>query len=147
LEIPLSYENVAQGLQTTLADGDRRPVILAGYSLGGRIALYTSLRFPDFVRALVLESTSPGIADPAARQERVRADEQRAEDIASFGIRAFVDDWYRQPLFRSLHPLLERIRLSSRTMTRPGWQKDPLTQPWRSLRRPAPNSIFPLCFW
>lgn len=123
LEIPLSYESVAQGLQTTLADGDRRPVILAGYSLGGRIALYASLRFPDFVRALVLESTSPGIADPAARQERVRADERRAEDIASFGMRAFIDDWYRQPLFRSFQhrpALLEQIR-QSRQDNDPTW--------------------------
>lgn len=123
LKIPLSYESLAQGLQTTLAGGGRRPVVLAGYSLGGRIALYTSLRFPDFVRALILESTSPGIADPAARQERARADGRRAEDISSFGMRAFVDDWYRQPLFHSLQhrpALLERLR-RSRQDNDPTW--------------------------
>src|SRR6266545_948250 len=46
-----------------------------GYSLGGRLCLRLALDRPDLVRALVLLSASPGIADPAARAERVAADE------------------------------------------------------------------------
>src|SRR4051794_143912 len=44
------------------ADG---PCVLVGYSMGGRIALYTALALPGLVQRLVLVGASPGIADPA----------------------------------------------------------------------------------
>src|SRR5579859_8084218 len=40
--------------------------ILLGYSLGGRIALYAA--FSGFFRALILESASPGLANPIERE-------------------------------------------------------------------------------
>ena len=43
-----------------------------GYSMGGRLALALALRFPERVTRLILESTSPGIADPAERALRRR---------------------------------------------------------------------------
>ncbi len=123
LEALLNYKRLAKGLQTTLAQYGQQPVILAGYSLGGRIALYTSLRYPGLVRALILESTSPGIANPSARQERAQADNRRAERILSDGMSAFIDDWYNLPLFRSLQrrpALLEQIK-QARQSNQPAW--------------------------
>src|SRR5215218_10406619 len=43
---------------------------LAGYSMGGRIALSAALALSGRVRRLVLVSASPGIADPAERAAR-----------------------------------------------------------------------------
>ena len=41
--------------------------VLAGYSMGGRIALHTALAVPGLVDRLVLIGASPGLADPAER--------------------------------------------------------------------------------
>lgn len=73
--------------------------ILLGYSMGGRIALYTALS--GFFRALILESASPGLADPAEREQRRQQDNALAERIEREGVRDFVDAWERLPLFAS----------------------------------------------
>jgi 2-succinyl-6-hydroxy-2,4-cyclohexadiene-1-carboxylate synthase len=74
---------------------------LLGYSLGGRIAMRLALSARTRVRALILESASPGIADPAERAKRFRADAAFADRIEAGGIEAFVDEWERLPLWRS----------------------------------------------
>lgn len=77
--------------------------ILLGYSMGGRIALYAALS--GFFRALILESASPGIADPFERAERRKSDEALATRIERDGIPAFVDYWEHIPLFASQRSL------------------------------------------
>ena len=81
--------------------GVRRATI-AGYSMGGRLALYLGLRHPDRCASLFLESASPGIEDERERAARRRADEQRARRIESGDFEEFLRDWYSQPLFASL---------------------------------------------
>ncbi len=73
--------------------------ILLGYSMGGRIALYTA--FSGFFRALILESASPGLADPLERAQRKNSDEQLADRIERDGIEAFIAYWESLPLFAS----------------------------------------------
>lgn len=72
-----------------------------GYSMGGRAALHFALQHPGRMAALVLESTSPGIDDPAERAERVATDTALADGIERDGIAAFVDRWERIPLWDS----------------------------------------------
>jgi 2-succinyl-6-hydroxy-2,4-cyclohexadiene-1-carboxylate synthase len=72
---------------------------LAGYSMGGRIALYTALALPQVVRRLVLVGASPGIADPAERLARRQADDALADRIEAIGIEAFAVEWGAQELF------------------------------------------------
>lgn len=81
------------------------PFSLVGYSMGGRLALYLALALRGRVEALVLESASPGIADPADRERRRAADEALAARIEVDGIESFVDSWERRPLFASLAKL------------------------------------------
>ncbi len=78
-------------------------VILLGYSLGGRIALYAA--FSGFFRALILESASPGLASPIEREERRISDEMLAASIERDGVAAFVDQWEKLPLFASQQSL------------------------------------------
>ncbi|MGH2479950.1 MAG: 2-succinyl-6-hydroxy-2,4-cyclohexadiene-1-carboxylate synthase [Ktedonobacteraceae bacterium] len=73
--------------------------ILLGYSMGGRIALYTALS--SFFRALILESASPGLADPIEREQRRQHDNALATRIEREGMEAFVDYWEQIPLFAS----------------------------------------------
>ena len=74
------------------------PCTLVGYSMGGRIALYTALTTPGIDR-LVLVGASPGIADPAERAARRAADEALAARIEGMEMEAFAREWGAQPLF------------------------------------------------
>lgn len=84
--------------------------VLLGYSMGGRVALHLALVAPDRIRALILESTSPGIADLEERAARRRSDDALAAMIEREGIEAFVDYWEHLPLFASQSVLPAAIR-------------------------------------
>ncbi|MBF0495621.1 MAG: 2-succinyl-6-hydroxy-2,4-cyclohexadiene-1-carboxylate synthase [Deltaproteobacteria bacterium] len=96
----------AAGLVQLLDDLALPPVTLVGYSMGGRLALYLALTYPERFTGLVLESASPGLADPIERQARQERDERLAEELESQGLEEFLKHWYDQPLFNSLkqHP-------------------------------------------
>jgi 2-succinyl-6-hydroxy-2,4-cyclohexadiene-1-carboxylate synthase len=98
-----SVEAFADRLASELAG--RRANVL-GYSLGARVALRVAVSHPEVVDRLILESPSAGIADPAERKARRRADEQLADRIERDGIDAFVDEWERSPVFAG-HAALE----------------------------------------
>lgn len=72
-----------------------------GYSMGGRVALHLALAAPERLRALVLESASPGIEAPAERAARRESDEALAASIDKDGVEAFVSHWEALPLFAS----------------------------------------------
>ena len=77
---------------------------LAGYSMGGRLALALALRVPERVRRLVLVSASPGLADDGERAARRAADEALARRIEAIGAEAFAREWAAQPLFAGQSP-------------------------------------------
>lgn len=77
--------------------------ILLGYSMGGRIALYCA--FSGYFHALILESASPGLANPVERGKRRVHDRALADHIEREGIEAFVNEWEELPLFASQHNL------------------------------------------
>jgi 2-succinyl-6-hydroxy-2,4-cyclohexadiene-1-carboxylate synthase len=113
-------ETVADLLELMEALGHRRFACL-GYSMGGRVALALAVNAPERVRALVLESASPGLADATVRAERVRRDEELASYIEEQGVARFVERWEALPLFatqrRCSPEVLARqrsIRLSQR---------------------------------
>ena len=94
---------------------------LVGYSMGGRLALYLALQYPERFRRLVLESASPGLRAEEERAARRAIDEARARRLETGSLGRFLDDWYRQPLFSSLHDhpgLVERI-VAARRRNRP----------------------------
>jgi 2-succinyl-6-hydroxy-2,4-cyclohexadiene-1-carboxylate synthase len=71
---------------------------LAGYSMGGRIALHAALALPDRVGRLILIGASPGIADPGERAARRRADEALADSVADSEIEVFATRWAQTPV-------------------------------------------------
>ena len=92
----------------------KEPFVLAGYSLGGRVALHVALRHPERLSALVLLSATAGIIDDDERRARVARDEALATRIETIGTDAFLDEWLAQPLFASLPPNpLERAARST----------------------------------
>jgi 2-succinyl-6-hydroxy-2,4-cyclohexadiene-1-carboxylate synthase len=105
---------LADDLARVLDALDVETAAVLGYSLGARAALRFALKHPARVRALVLESVSPGIVDPAERAERRAADTALADDIEREGIAAFVDRWERLPLWTSQAALPDSVRASLR---------------------------------
>ncbi len=78
---------------------------LAGYSMGGRIALHSALTLgPEIVTRLVLIGASPGLADPAERAARRTADDALAARIETLTIEDFAAEWGAQPLFADQPP-------------------------------------------
>lgn len=72
---------------------------LVGYSMGGRISLAYTIKYPERVKALILESSSPGLSEERDREERIKADKLLANKIIDEGIASFVEKWEDIPLF------------------------------------------------
>lgn len=81
-----------------------------GYSMGGRLALYTAVHYPHAVAHLILESASPGLASQSERQERIAHDRELADRIEAEGIEAFVNGWEKLPLWASQQQLPPQTR-------------------------------------
>ncbi len=115
-EIPESFDAAVDLIDATLEACGAATCTLAGYSMGGRLALGLALRHPQRVRALVLESASPGIESEADRTARATRDDGLADRIEREGLPAFIRFWYDQPLFAGVRrqPALHAELLHSR---------------------------------
>lgn len=104
LPYPASYtiDGASRALIRTLDAENMDRCAVAGYSMGGRLALYLALRHPRRVEHLLLESASPGLATEEERNVRLAADEKLARRLETEDFREFVEDWYCQPLFATL---------------------------------------------
>lgn len=96
-----ALERQAAALAELLGLLEAVPATVVGYSMGARLALVLALEQPKAVDRLVLESPSPGIADPDERAQRRAADERLADDIQRHGVDAFVARWEAMPMFAS----------------------------------------------
>jgi 2-succinyl-6-hydroxy-2,4-cyclohexadiene-1-carboxylate synthase len=84
---------------------------LVGYSMGGRLALYLVLHFPEYFLQVVLESASPGLKTVVEQSDRLQSDLRLAERLKTEDFRLFLRRWYEQPIFASLreHPNFEKL--------------------------------------
>jgi 2-succinyl-6-hydroxy-2,4-cyclohexadiene-1-carboxylate synthase len=83
--------------------------VLAGYSMGGRIALHVALAAPERISRLVLISTMAGIEDPAERAARRDHDRRLATEIEKGSIEDFVARWRAQPMFAGDPPGVDAL--------------------------------------
>lgn len=94
---------------------------LAGYSLGGRVALHVALAAPARVRRLVLVSTTAGIADTAERARRRVADGALADALERGpSFEGFIARWRAQPLFAADPPAVDALACEDYRRNRPG---------------------------
>jgi 2-succinyl-6-hydroxy-2,4-cyclohexadiene-1-carboxylate synthase len=115
-------KNVANDIKKLLDDLGIEKTDMLGYSMGGRTAITFANLYPERIRKLVLESTTPGLENPAERETRVQQDHKLALKIESEGLEKFIDFWESIPLFRTQlnlpNELREQIR-SQRLMNNP----------------------------
>jgi 2-succinyl-6-hydroxy-2,4-cyclohexadiene-1-carboxylate synthase len=138
-----SMETVAAQVTDLLDRLQFWPCRIVGYSLGGRLALYLALTLADPAQltGLILESASPGLAEPSARADRRRADEIWAGRLELEPIEAVLDDWYRQPIFSSLVQHRSFQALRSRRLRQHG---PSLAQVMRGLGLGQQPNLWPL---
>jgi 2-succinyl-6-hydroxy-2,4-cyclohexadiene-1-carboxylate synthase len=70
--------------------------------MGGRLALYLAVKFPERFRRVILESASPGLRTESERLARRDLDAGLATRLRQEPLEEFLDNWYRQPLFETL---------------------------------------------
>ncbi|MBL7977319.1 MAG: alpha/beta fold hydrolase [Bacteroidetes Order II. Incertae sedis bacterium] len=137
VEIPLpsgTMSEIADALETFRKNVLHVPWQVAGYSMGGRVALFMACHFPTSLQRLVLISASPGLKTVAERKERQTQDEALAlqleqlalleEDKRAFALREYLHQWYRTPIWASLHArpdILEAIISNKRQGLPAGW--------------------------
>ncbi len=98
---PVTFAGCARDV---LACAPEVPFTLAGYSLGGRVALHVALAVPERVARLVLVATTAGIDHPGERAERAAADEALAARAERMDPEEFARVWQAQPIFAETPP-------------------------------------------
>ncbi|PAX52097.1 2-succinyl-6-hydroxy-2,4-cyclohexadiene-1-carboxylate synthase [Brunnivagina elsteri] len=107
--------NTAEGIINLLDDLQIYNCYLIGYSMGGRLALYLALYYPERFSQVVLESASPGLVSQAERDERIQQDGRIARKLARISTKeefiAFLSNWYSQGIFGNIkhHPEFEQL--------------------------------------
>jgi 2-succinyl-6-hydroxy-2,4-cyclohexadiene-1-carboxylate synthase len=98
-ENEITFEGTASSIMQLLANLNIHRCHLVGYSMGGRIALYLALNYPEpFIRVL-LESASPGLKTEQEKKARREADAVIAQKLRGNFCNEFLVQWYRQPIF------------------------------------------------
>lgn len=109
---PARYQmaEAASDLITILDELGVTQAHLLGYSMGGRLGLYTAVHHPNRINRLILESASPGLAAAVERRERRQRDNALADKIERAGIESFVNFWEQLPLWSSQKQLDTAVR-------------------------------------
>jgi 2-succinyl-6-hydroxy-2,4-cyclohexadiene-1-carboxylate synthase len=93
--------------------------VLAGYSMGGRIALQVALAEPERIERLALISATAGIDDADERAERRKRDRCLADEIEKGSIEDFVERWRAQSMFAEDPPEVDRLARADQLRNRP----------------------------
>jgi 2-succinyl-6-hydroxy-2,4-cyclohexadiene-1-carboxylate synthase len=105
------FEGVGDAFIASLDAMEVQDTALVGYSMGARVAMHITLAYPERISQLVIIGGHPGLEREEARTGRQMLDRKRANQLRGGGLEAFLETWYRQPLFARLreHPDFERM--------------------------------------
>jgi 2-succinyl-6-hydroxy-2,4-cyclohexadiene-1-carboxylate synthase len=113
--VPVTLEAVSEDVAAIA----RARFALAGYSMGGRLALHIALSSPDRVKRLILIGASPGIADPDERARRRAADGALADEVECSTIEQFARRWAQTPVLAGLPPAVAAAAQADRLRSTP----------------------------
>lgn len=98
-----SFEVTAKAIIDYLDDKGITNTSLAGYSMGGRLALYLSIYYPERFDKVIIESSSPGLKTEEEREERRLKDALLSKRIYLEPFDIFVHNWYEMELFQTIN--------------------------------------------
>lgn len=96
-----SFEDEVDRLARRFRERGRSGLQLAGYSLGGRLAVGLLARHRELFASATLIGASPGLASEDARRRRRADDERLARLLEDEGLERFLEHWEALPLFAS----------------------------------------------
>ncbi len=114
-ERPISFSSCV----TAVLGAAPERFVLAGYSMGGRIAMHVALAAPERIERLVLIACNPGIEDAAERAGRRASDEALASELERIPFEEFIERWRRQPLFAADPPEVGVLARADQRRNRP----------------------------
>ena len=146
LDMPHAAAMVARTVASIRALRPGAPLVLAGYSFGGRLAAAaTAALAPD---ALVLVSARVQPLPPLEALARQHADAALADELARDGMQAFMRSWHTRPMFAGLVARgLAGAVAASRAANTPSWVRILRElSPGRSLHAPDLSRAARCCF-
>jgi 2-succinyl-6-hydroxy-2,4-cyclohexadiene-1-carboxylate synthase len=123
LPLPGTWSEAVQSLVDALPSG----VVLAGYSMGARLALDAALRQGERLHGALLVGGHVGLTDDGSRVERAAQDAKRCAALRSGSLGAFVQAWESQPLFASQRSLPAALQARQRDVR---LAHDPMALTW-----------------
>ncbi|WP_058912785.1 2-succinyl-6-hydroxy-2,4-cyclohexadiene-1-carboxylate synthase [Entomohabitans teleogrylli] len=110
-----SFQQVSEWLHNTLVSYNILNYWLIGYSLGGRLAMYHACHGDSRgLQGMIIEGGNPGLASPALREQRLRADRHWAQRLRGEPVEQVLAAWYQQPVFSSLSDAQRRELVADR---------------------------------
>ena len=88
----LSLNDLSQLIAESVIKPLQTPIILAGYSLGGRVALSITSQYPNLIKECVIESAHPGLDTSQEKTLRLTLDQRRSEQLRSGSFKDFLMD-------------------------------------------------------
>jgi 2-succinyl-6-hydroxy-2,4-cyclohexadiene-1-carboxylate synthase len=107
---PADWAATVQQLAAALPAG----AVLAGYSMGARLALGAALEPGTALRGTVLVGGHVGLATATERAERAAQDALRASALRTQPLPSFIDAWEALPLFATQGALPQAARAQQR---------------------------------
>ena len=138
-------DDFSQSLRDLVAAERWGTTAIAGYSLGGRLALHAALSFPGVFSVFIGISTTAGIEDETERARRADSDSALASRLRSGAdFTGFLREWWHQPVFASPARLGGDMEEFVATRQR----RDPIRmaaclETWSSGRMPSRWSVLP----
>ena len=117
--VSISPQNFTARICETLNAAGISRAALAGYSLGGRLALAAAIEHPQRFPAFIGISTTAGIENPNERNARCEADAKLAQRLREESFESFLRDWWSLPIFESPKKTLVDEFLASRLTQNP----------------------------
>lgn len=99
--VSISPQNFTARLCETLDAAQISRAAIAGYSLGGRLALAAAIEQPHRFPAFIGISTTAGIENPDERNARCEADAKLARRLREESFESFLRNWWSLPIFES----------------------------------------------
>lgn len=120
--------------------------VFVGYSMGGRAVLSYTVNNLNVPKALILESSTPGIDNNEEKNKRIFSDNDLSEKILESGIQWFSEYWKNIPLFESqkklsneLHQKIKKEKLSQNpaglALSLQGFGTGKMPSMWNQLKK------------